>query len=61
MPGYSCVIERPTQPPRAARLTQWLVSGPPLTFLLLLVALPSMIMVLASFRYPGEFGGLAQV
>ncbi len=35
------------------------MSGPPLAFLLLLVALPGMIMVLASFRYPGEFGGLA--
>ncbi len=42
-----------------SRLTQWLVSGPPLLFLLLLVAVPSVIMVLASFRYPGEFGGLA--
>jgi spermidine/putrescine transport system permease protein len=44
---------------RAARLTKWLVSGPPLLFLLLLVAVPSVIMVFASFRYPGEFGGLA--
>lgn len=45
--------------PRAARLTKWLVSGPPLLFLLFLVAMPGAIMVLASFRYPGEFGGLA--
>ena len=45
--------------PRAARLTRWLVSGPPLLFLLLLVAIPGVIMVFASFRYPGEFGGLA--
>lgn len=44
---------------RATRLTQWLFSGPPLLFLLLLVAAPGVIMVLASFRYPGEFGGLA--
>ncbi len=43
----------------ALRITRWLVSGPPLLFLLLLVALPSVIMVFASFRYPGEFGGLA--
>jgi len=43
----------------AARLAKWLVSGPPLLFLLLLVAVPGFIMVLASFRYPGEFGGLA--
>ena len=44
---------------RSTRLTRWLVSGPPLLFLLLLVAIPGVIMVLASFRYPGEFGGLA--
>lgn len=42
-----------------ARLTKWLVSGPPFLFLLLMFVAPSMIMVLASFRYPGEFGGLA--
>jgi len=38
---------------------RWLVSGPPLLFLLLLVAAPGVITVLASFRFPGEFGGLA--
>ena len=43
----------------AARLTKWLVSGPPFLFLLLLFIAPGAIMVLASFRYPGEFGGLA--
>ncbi len=45
--------------PRAARLAKWLVSGPPFVFLLLFFVAPSIIMVLASFRYPGEFGGLA--
>lgn len=45
--------------PPAERLTKWLVSGPPLVFLLLFFAAPGAIMVLASFRYPGEFGGLA--
>ncbi len=45
----------------AARLTKWLVSGPPFIFLLLFFVAPSMIMVLASFRYPGEFGGLAPI
>ena len=44
---------------RAARLAKWLVGGPPLLFLLLLVAIPGVIMVFASFRYPGDFGGLA--
>jgi spermidine/putrescine transport system permease protein len=43
----------------AARLTRYLVSGPPFLFLLLLLIAPGVIMVLASFRYPGEFGGLA--
>ena len=38
---------------------KWLVSGPPFLFLLLFFVIPSIIMVLASFRYPGEFGGLA--
>ncbi|MDD5391357.1 MAG: ABC transporter permease [Gallionellaceae bacterium] len=45
----------------AARLTKWLVSGPPFVFLLLFFVAPSIIMVVASFRYPGEFGGLAPV
>ena len=41
------------------RLGKWLVTGPPLAYLLLFFAIPSLIMVLASFRTPGEFGGLA--
>jgi spermidine/putrescine transport system permease protein len=40
-------------------LSKWLISGPPLLYLLLLFAIPTLIMVVASFRYPGEFGGLA--
>ncbi len=40
---------------------KWLVSGPPFIFLLLFFVAPGLIMVLASFRYPGEFGGLAPV
>ncbi|MDD5299730.1 MAG: ABC transporter permease [Gallionella sp.] len=42
-----------------ARLAKWAVSGPPFVFLLLFFVLPGAIMVIASFRYPGEFGGLA--
>ena len=41
------------------RLTRWLVSLPPTLFLLLFFAAPSLLMILTSFRYPGEFGGLA--
>ncbi len=44
---------------RAVRLAKWMVSGPPFIFLLLFFVAPSVIMVVASFRYPGEFGGLA--
>jgi len=40
-------------------LGKWLVSTPPLAYLLLFFAIPALIMVLASFRTPGEFGGLA--
>jgi spermidine/putrescine transport system permease protein len=36
-----------------------LVGGPPLLYLLVFFAIPSLIMLLASFRTPGEFGGLA--
>jgi spermidine/putrescine transport system permease protein len=44
---------------RATPVGKWLVVGPPLLYLLLFFAIPSLIMVLASFRTPGEFGGLA--
>ena len=47
----------PTRP--SGRLGKWLVSGPPLAYLLFFFAIPTLIMVLASFRTPGEFGGLA--
>jgi len=42
-----------------SRWGKWLVSGPPLLYLLVFFAMPALIMVLASFRTPGEFGGLA--
>jgi spermidine/putrescine transport system permease protein len=44
---------------RATPLGKWLVIGPPLLYLLVFFAIPSLIMVLASLRTPGEFGGLA--
>ena len=43
---------------RAVGAGRWLVSGPPLVYLVLFFAVPALIMVLASFRTPGEFGGL---
>jgi spermidine/putrescine transport system permease protein len=42
-----------------ARLHKWLIGGPPLAYLVVFFAIPVLIMVLASFRNPGEFGGLA--
>jgi spermidine/putrescine transport system permease protein len=45
--------------PERARLHKWLISGPPLAYLLVFFAIPVLIMVGASFRNPGEFGGLA--
>ena len=40
-------------------MNRWLISAPPLLYLVVFFAIPTLIMVLASFRYPGEFGGLA--
>jgi spermidine/putrescine transport system permease protein len=44
---------------RSERATRWLVAAPPFLFLLLFFLAPALIMVVASFRHPGEFGGLA--
>ena len=41
------------------RLTRWLVSLPPTLFLLLFFLAPALLMLAASFRQPGDFGGLA--
>ena len=43
------------------RLARWATTLPPTLFLLAFVAGPALIMLLASFRGPGEFGGLAPV
>ena len=40
-------------------LRKWLVGGPPLAYLLFFFAAPLAIMVVASWRSPGDFGGLA--
>ena len=41
------------------RIKKWLIAGPPLFFLLIFFVVPSLIMFVTSFRFPGEFGGLA--
>jgi spermidine/putrescine transport system permease protein len=43
------------------RLHKWLIGGPPLAYLVVFFAIPVLIMVVASFRSPGEFGGLAPI
>lgn len=48
-----------TTPRSAPAFTKWLVAAPPMLFLLAFFLLPALIMVTASFREPGEFGGLA--
>ena len=59
----SAAVTKSSAPParasRNGRIGKWLVVGPPLLYLLVLFAIPTFIMVLASFRTPGEFGGLA--
>ncbi|MDR0588059.1 MAG: ABC transporter permease [Burkholderiales bacterium] len=44
---------------RGERLVKYSVITPPFLFLLTFFLVPALIMVVASFRYPGEFGGLA--
>ena len=44
---------------KGGRITKWSVCGPPLLFLSVFFVAPSLIMIVTSFRYPGEFGGLA--
>src|SRR5215217_1799129 len=53
---FSCMNKGETGKSWAGRL---LIGGPPLLFLLVFFVGPSLIMILTSFRFPGEFGGLA--
>jgi len=41
-----------------SRIGRWLLTLPPALFLLVFFLAPSLIMVLASFRFPGDCGGL---
>ncbi|HJW24790.1 MAG TPA: hypothetical protein VJ576_07815, partial [Rhodocyclaceae bacterium] len=53
-------MRAPTSPARGPeRLTRWLVTLPPTLFLVVFFLVPAVIMAAASFRQPGEFGGLA--
>jgi spermidine/putrescine transport system permease protein len=44
---------------QAASRGKWLVAGPPLAYLIVFFAIPTLLMMVASLRAPGEFGGLA--
>ena len=46
---------------RQNRLHKWFIGGPPLVYLVVFFAIPVLIMVLASFRNSGDFGGLAPI
>ncbi|NTV96405.1 MAG: ABC transporter permease, partial [Thiobacillus sp.] len=43
------------------RLVKWLVATPPTLFLLVFFLAPALIVLLAGFQFPGEFGGLAPI
>src|SRR6185436_7808704 len=60
-PGWLARRRRPFPPRLMAKSAprRWLVGGPPLAYLLFFFAAPLLIMVVASFRGPGDFGGLA--
>ena len=45
----------------AKNFGKWLISGPPVLYLVVFFVIPTCIMVLASFRYAGEYGGLAPI
>ncbi len=58
-PGFICVTEtRPGGRSPAQPLTRWLVSLPPTLFLVVFFLAPALLMVVASFQQPGDFGGL---
>ncbi|CUA84108.1 MULTISPECIES: ABC transporter permease [Gulbenkiania] len=41
------------------RIGKWVLSWPPLVYMVLFFLVPTLIMVVAAFRYPGDYGGLA--
>lgn len=61
MQVFSLMIKGSLKRDKENRTAKFLVSGPPLLFLIVFFAFPSVIMVLTSFRFPGEFGGLAPI
>lgn len=52
------MAERREAQDTGGRWTQWVMAGPPTVFLLAFFLVPALIVVAASLREPGEFGGL---
>lgn len=48
-----------TLKPSVERLTRWVLTLPPAVFLIVFFLAPALIMLVTTFREPGEFGGLA--
>ena len=62
MQAFSLMIKTtPRRNTNENRIARFLVSGPPMLFLVVFFAAPSLIMILTSFRFPGDFGGLAPI
>jgi spermidine/putrescine transport system permease protein len=40
-------------------MSRWLVTAPPTLYLIFFFLLPTLLMLVASFQYPGDYGGLA--
>lgn len=43
------------------RIGRWMLSWPPLVYLLLFFLAPTVIMIVTAFRFPGDYGGLAPI
>lgn len=43
------------------RYAKWVLAWPPLGYLLLFFLVPTVIMIVTAFRYPGDYGGLAPI
>jgi spermidine/putrescine transport system permease protein len=59
MLGTSFMVKAEDRKASRKSMARWLISAPPLLYLVIFFVLPCLIMVLASFRSPGDYGGLA--
>ena len=59
--GAQTAVKPSVSSVRGASFARWLIGGPPLLYLLVFFAVPTLIMGFAAFRYPGDYGGLAPI